>query len=74
MRVKTNSLIGINAGVGSDMRIYFKNRKPTRFVTFGEPDMKMYPPGQLPTTEQRLPGFAWKVDIRPKSPADVFGQ
>lgn len=58
-------LIGVNAGVGSDMRIYFKDRKPRRFVTFGSPDMKMYPPELLPDDQRRLPGFKWLDTIRP---------
>ncbi len=66
------SLIGVNAGVGSDMRIYFHDRKPRRFSTYGSPDMKMYPPDKLPDSEKRLPGFSWKSDIRPHKPADVF--
>lgn len=65
-------LIGVNAGMGSDMRIYFKNRKPTRFATYGTPDMKMYPPDELPEEEKSLPGFKWQEEIRPLSPADVF--
>jgi hypothetical protein len=65
-------LIGVNAGVGSDMRIYFKKRKPSRFATFGSPDMKMYPVDKLPEDEKRLPGFEWQTDRRPKSPVDVF--
>ena len=65
-------LIGVNTGVGSDMRIYFKDRKPRRFVTFVMPDMKMYPPDKLPEEEKRLPGFDWKDSIRPHSRHEVF--
>lgn len=68
----SKSLLGVNAGMGSDMRIYFKNRKPRRFSTYVSPDMKMYPPDQLPADERLLPGFRWLNDIRPKSPDDVF--
>lgn len=66
------SLIGVNAGMGSDMRIFFKDRKPRRFSTYGSPDMKMYPPDQLPADERLLPGFVWRDAIRPHAPADVF--
>lgn len=72
VRVTTKSLLGVNAGMGSDMRIYFRNRKPIRFSTFVSPDMKMYPPDQLPADERRLPGFRWLDNIRPTSPDDVF--
>ena len=68
----TKSLIGVNVGVGSDMRIYFKDRKPRRFVTFVSPDMKMYPPDKLPAEERQLPGFDWKENIRPHNRHEVF--
>lgn len=71
-KVIHRSLLGINAGVGSDMRIYFKNRRPRRFSTFGSPDMKMYPPDKLPEGERRLSGFRWLDTIRPDSPSAVF--
>lgn len=66
------TLLGVNAGVGSDMRIYFKERKPSRFTTYGDPDMKMYPPDQLPADERRLPGFEWKDSQRPHNRHEVF--
>lgn len=72
MEYTSRSLLGVNAGMGSDMRVYFKNRKPRRFSTFVSPDMKMYPPDKLPADERFLPGFRWLDDARPKSPDDVF--
>lgn len=68
----TQSILGVNAGVGSDMRIYFEERKPRRVVTYGSPDMKMYPLKQLPEDEKRLPGFKWLDSIRPHSRYEVF--
>lgn len=65
-------LVGVNIGVGSDMRIYFKNREPKRFSTFGNPDMKMYPPDQVPENERRMQGFEWRDAIRPHSPGEVW--
>ena len=65
-------LIGVNVGVGSDMRIYFKDRKPRRFATYGSPDMKMYPLDKLPNDEKFLPGYSWMIDRRPMSSKDVF--
>lgn len=66
-------LLGVNCGIGSDMRIYFNDdRKPSRVTTFGNPDMKMYPPDKLPSDQKQLPGFSWQIDRRPQSPADVF--
>lgn len=65
-------LIGVNAGIGSDMRVYFVDRAPDRVVTFGNPDMSTYPLDQLPEDKQRLQNFHWYDKERPKQPMDVF--
>lgn len=66
------SLIGANAGVGSDMRIYFHERHPDRLVAYGKPDMHTYPDAQLPDELKRLKGFRWLDSHRPKSAMDIF--
>lgn len=66
------TLIGVNAGVGADMRIYFRQRKPHRIVTFGSPDMNTYPFDQLPPEMFRLADFKWLPNRRPRKPSDVF--
>ena len=69
-----NTLLGVNVGLGSDMRIYFKDKKPTRFTTYGSPDMKMYPPGEVPSGQEKMDGFDWKEKLRPRSKHDVWGK
>lgn len=66
------SLVGVNVGVGSDMRIYFNNRAPKRVVTMGKPDMSTYPLEQLSEEKRKLTHFRWLEDERPKEPMDVF--
>lgn len=66
-------LVGVNAGVGSSMRIYFDStRAPSRVVTFDNPDMNTYPVGSLPEEWKRLKDFKWHADRRPRKPEDVF--
>ncbi|MCR4660184.1 MAG: hypothetical protein K5650_07810 [Bacteroidales bacterium] len=66
------SVVGVNLGVGSDMRIYFDtNRSPRRMVAFGKPDMRTYPLEQLPDDVRRY-AESWLVSRRPKKRADVF--
>lgn len=65
-------LIGVNVGIGSDIRIYFKDRKPTRVVTYGQPDMKMYPPLEVPADERLIQGFEWRGSQRPRNRYEVF--
>ncbi|MBQ4376322.1 MAG: hypothetical protein II793_01335 [Bacteroidales bacterium] len=66
------SLIGANAGVGADMRIYFHERQPQRVVTFGNPDMNTYPVDQLPPEMFRLADFKWLASRRPRTPKEIF--
>lgn len=66
------SLIGVNAGVGADMRIYIKNQKPIRMVTYSNPDMHTYPLNKLPQEEKQLKGFSWQESSRPRKPLDVM--
>lgn len=66
------SIIGVNVGQGSDMRIYFKDRAPERVVTSGNPDMHAYPLNQLDPEKRTLKGFRWLDARRPKQPMDVF--
>lgn len=65
-------LIGVNCGIGSDMRGYFSNRQLSRLVTYGKPDMHTYPLSSLPDDYLRLVGFRWLSDRRPSSKYDVF--
>ncbi|MBR1793523.1 MAG: hypothetical protein IJ764_07800 [Bacteroidales bacterium] len=66
------SLIGVNAGEGADMRIYFRKRQPHRLVAYGSPDMNTYPLEQLPPELRYLADFKWLSTRRPRSPQDVY--
>lgn len=70
--LKEQQLIGVNVGVGSDMRLYFTHRQPTRVVTYRQPDMYTYPVAQLPEEKKRLEGFVWKEEQRPHTPEEIF--
>lgn len=66
-------LVGVNAGVGTSMRIYFDStRAASRVVTYDKPDMQTYPVSQLPAELKRMPGFRWLTANRPRKPEDVF--
>ena len=69
---KTQELLGVNVGVGSDMRIYIRNRKPYRVATYTNPDMKAYTVLQLPESEKFIKGFHWYGDIRPRTKTDIY--
>lgn len=67
------SLTGVNAGLGTAIRIYFDTaRAPVRVVTYDKPDMQTYPVDALPEEQKRLPDFQWLSARRPRSPEEVF--
>ena len=66
------SIVGVNAGVSTDMRVYFRDSEPVRVSAFGQPDMQTYPDGKLPDEWRRLKGFRWITDRRPHLWTDVF--
>lgn len=66
------SIVGVNAGVSTDMRVYFRNNEPVRVSAFGKPDMQTYPDAKLPEEWQRLVGFRWEIERRPQLWSDVF--
>lgn len=66
-------LVGVNVGVGSDIRIYFDTtRAPERVVVFDKPDMQTYPVSQVPNEWRHLKDFNWLSAQRPRRPEDVF--
>lgn len=68
----SQALIGVNVGIGSDMRIYFKDRKPYRVATYIKPDMQCYPVLQLPDDKKFIKGFRWLGDLRPAKKDDIY--
>ncbi len=71
--VKGSALVGVNVGVGTDMRIYFDTTgAASRVVTYDNPDMQTYPVGKLPDEWKRLIDFKWRSANRPRKPEDVF--
>lgn len=71
--LKNTRLVGANAGVGTDIRIYFDStRAPSRVVTYDKPDMQTYPISMVPDEWKRLKGFQWLSQRRPRRPEDVF--
>ena len=70
----SEALVGVNVGIGSDMRVFFKDREPDRVSTYGKPDMTCYPPNKVPDDKKRLQGFDWKQSLRPRNRHQVFPQ
>ena len=67
-----SSLLGVNVGIGSGIKIYFKNRKPTRIVTYDNPNMQTYPMKDFPEEKKTLKGFKWHSTKRPMNVEDIY--
>ena len=71
--IRGTALVGVNVGMGSDIRIYFDTtRAPARVVTYDKPELKTYPVSMLPDEWRRMKGFRWLANRRPRKPEDVF--
>ena len=72
VREEDGYLIGINRAEASTMTIRLKNNQLRAIVYFSDAKETMYPEKDLPPAEQRLKGFVWKEELRPKEVADIF--
>ncbi len=72
MRDVDNSLIGINKGVASSIRVELEESKITSLTMFNKPDSTIYPEAELPENARKLRGFVWRGDERIKSKDDIF--
>lgn len=65
-------LIGVNKIECQDMIIYLENKNIDKIWYYLKPIAKIYPPGALTPTEEKLNGFIWKQSSRPLKMEDVF--
>ena len=71
--VENTALVGVNVGMGTDIRIYFDTtRAPSRVVAYDKPDLMTYPVSMLPEEWRRMKDFRWMASCRPRKPEDVF--
>lgn len=71
--VENTALVGVNVGMGTDIRIYFDTtRAPSRVVTYDNPDLMTYPVSMVPEEWRRMKDFRWEARRRPRKPEDVF--
>ncbi len=72
MRDDDQSLIGINKGVASKIRLEMEDSAITTLTMFNKPDSFIYPEKDLPENARKLRGFVWRGDERIKSKDDIF--
>lgn len=64
--------IGVNRAESSNMTILLEDRKVTSIILRSNPSGNLNPPLILPIELQRLEGFSWLEEYRPKSRNDIF--
>ncbi len=65
-------LIGINLAEASTMTIRLRNNKLRTINYKTQAKEVMYPEKDISPAEQKLKGFIWKEELRPKEVADIF--
>ena len=64
--------LGMNRISSKDMVIYLENQQLKSFTCIKKPMPKLYPLRFVDKTNEKLKGFIWKIDERPKKREDIF--
>ncbi len=65
-------IIGLNRAESSKIKITFKDGEIYRISFLKSPEGELKPLFELTEEEKRLPGFDWKIYLRPLSKYDIF--
>ncbi len=65
-------MIGVNRAESSNLTLLLENRKVTSIILRNQPAGNLNPPLILPIESQRLEGFRWLEEYRPKKMSDIF--
>ncbi len=71
-RDEKNELIGITKIDCSDLSFKLNQGKMHEIKFLTKPDGKTYPPSKYPVEEEKLLGFAWRIEERPLKKEDIF--
>jgi len=63
---------GVNRAESSDMRIQVKDGKITSICLLQDPDATLYPINEMRSSELKLKGFKWLIELRPGCREDIF--
>lgn len=61
----TYQLMGMNKIECSDINVNFVDGDVVEVLFITQPDAKFIPPHELKEPEKKLPGFDWKIDLKP---------
>lgn len=66
------NVIGLNHAESSNISINFKEGKIHKIAFHKQPSGNLKPLVKLSDTDKELPGFEWKIRLRPLSKSDIF--
>ncbi|MBN2682795.1 MAG: hypothetical protein JXR58_09830 [Bacteroidales bacterium] len=70
--LEEKEFIGVNYVESSKMIIHLEDGEVSRIHFIPASDGRVMPLDEKPASEQRLEGFAWRIEHRPKKLADIF--
>ena len=69
---RDSSLIGLNHMETDTLRMFMTPERRLEKIWVSKPEGTLYPMTQIPPGTDRLPGFAWYGELRPKDKDDIF--
>jgi lipopolysaccharide export system protein LptA len=66
--------IGMNRSSADAIDMFFEERKPKKVKYINDLKGITYPIGKIPDGQDRLNGFKWKDELRPKTKEELFGK
>lgn len=65
-------MVGVNRAESSNLTILLENKEVTSIILRTQPTGNLNPPMVLPLEAERLEGFRWLEEFRPKVKSDIF--
>lgn len=69
---KEGTYVGLNTSQSSYVKMFIEDQKIHHILFTTETTGTLYPEDQIPAGKDKLPGFFWAEEERPKKPGDVF--
>jgi lipopolysaccharide export system protein LptA len=70
---ESDKFVGMNRATSDAIDMFFDERKPVKVKFINDLKGTTYPMSQIPTDEDRLKGFIWLEELRPKTREEMLG-
>lgn len=68
----SSAYLGMNKTTSSTIKMHFKGKEIDRIICFEDPEGTFYPMKLTNSSNQKLDGFNWKFELKPKTAYDVI--